>query len=54
MATFKATVRSERKDGFMQVYIRVTHNRRQGYIKTRKMVTRQMIDNGVAEKRKEL
>ena len=43
MATFKATVRSERKDGFMQVYIRVTHNRRQGYIKTDKMITKKDI-----------
>lgn len=25
MATFKPTVRGMRKDGFMQVYIRVTH-----------------------------
>lgn len=40
MATFKATVRGERKDGFMQVYIRVTHRKRHGYIKTDKMITR--------------
>lgn len=40
MATFKATVRGERADGFMQVYIRVTHNRAHGYIKTDKMITR--------------
>lgn len=40
MATFKTTVRKERADGFMQVYIRVTHNRAHGYIKTDKMVTR--------------
>ena len=34
MATFKPTVRGERKDGFLQVYIRVTHRKRHGYIKT--------------------
>ena len=39
MATFKAVVRGERKDGFMQVYIRVSHKKRHGYIKTDKMVT---------------
>lgn len=43
MATFKATVRGERKDGFLQVYIRVTHNRCHGYIKTDKMVTRKEL-----------
>lgn len=43
MATFKAMVRNVRKDGFMQVYIRVTHNRRQGYIKTDKMVTKREL-----------
>ncbi|MCM1504329.1 MAG: hypothetical protein NC127_03935 [Muribaculum sp.] len=39
MATFKPTVRGERKDGFLQVYIRVTHNRCHGYIKIDKVVT---------------
>ena len=43
MATFKATVRGERSDGFMQVYIRVTHNRAHGYIKTDKMITRKEL-----------
>lgn len=43
MATFKATVRGERKDGFLQVYIRVTHHKRHGYIKTDKMVTRKEL-----------
>ena len=43
MATFKPTVRGERKDGFLQVYIRVTHNRCHGYIKTDKMVTRKEL-----------
>lgn len=44
MANFKAVVRGVRKDGFMQVYIRVTHNRTHGYIKTDKMITRKEID----------
>lgn len=43
MANFKATVRGMRKDGFMQVYIRVTHHRAHGYIKTDKMVTKKDI-----------
>lgn len=43
MATFKATVRGERKDGFMQVYIRVSHKKRHGYIKTDKMITRKEL-----------
>ena len=43
MATFKPTVRGERRDGFMQVYIRVTHRKRHGYIKTDKMITRKEL-----------
>lgn len=43
MATFKATVRGMRKDGFMQVYIRVTHRTKHGYIKTDKMVTKKDV-----------
>lgn len=43
MATFKAVTRSERKDGFMQVYIRVSHHKRHGYIKTEKMITRAQL-----------
>lgn len=43
MATFKPTVRGERKDGFLQVYIRVTHRKRHGYIKTDKMITRKEL-----------
>ena len=43
MANFKAVVRSERKDGFMQVYIRVTHHRAHGYIKTDKMITKREL-----------
>ena len=44
MATFKSVVRGERKDGFMQVYIRVSHHKRHGYIKTDKMVTRRELN----------
>lgn len=44
MATFKSVVRGERKDGFMQVYIRVSHQKRHGYIKTDKMVTRRELN----------
>ena len=39
MATFKAMVRTPRKDGFYQVYIRVVHNTKPGYIKTDKVLT---------------
>lgn len=38
MATFKACVRKQRADGIWPVYIRVTHNRKIGYMKTDKMV----------------
>lgn len=38
MATFKTCVQKQRVDGFYPVYIRVTHNRKQGYIKTTKVV----------------
>lgn len=40
MATFKACVQKERKDGFYPVYIRVTHHRGTLFIKTDKMVTK--------------
>lgn len=40
MANLKACVRRPRKDGFWQVYIRVTHQRNAGFIKTDKMVSR--------------
>ena len=39
MATFKATIRYKRSDGFYQVYIRVVHRTKAGYIKTDKFVT---------------
>lgn len=44
MATFKAMVRTPRKDGFYQVYIRVVHNTKPGYIKTDKVVTEKQLD----------
>lgn len=44
MATFKAMVRTPRKDGFYQVYIRVVHNTKPGYIKTDKVVTAKQLD----------
>lgn len=44
MATFKAMVRTPRKDGFYQVYIRVVHNTKPGYIKTDKVVTGKQLD----------
>ena len=43
MATLKACVQKERKDGFFPVYIRVTHRRTTQYIKTDKMVTRKEL-----------
>ena len=43
MALFKATVRTPRKDGFYQVYIRVMQNRKPGYIKTDKMITKREL-----------
>ena len=44
MATFKAIVRTKRKDGFYQVYIRCVHNKKPGYIKTDKLVTDKQLD----------
>ena len=44
MAMFKPVVRTPRKDGFYQVYIRVMQNRKPGYIKTDKVVTNQLLD----------
>lgn len=40
MANLKACVRRPRKDGFWQVYIRVTHQRSVGFIKTDKIVSK--------------
>lgn len=46
MATFKICVRPDRQraDGLYQVYIRVTHMRKVGYIKTDKVVSAQGVD----------
>ena len=44
MATFKTTVRKPRTDGLFPVYIRVTHNRKIGYVKTDKVVSSEFID----------
>ena len=41
---FKPVVRTPRKDGFYQVYIRVMQNRKPGYIKTDKVVTKDYLD----------
>ncbi len=46
MATFKIVVQHQRSDGFYQVYIRMTHNRRSLYIKTSKMVGQKGIVKG--------
>lgn len=43
MATFKICVQKQRMDGFFPVYIRVTHNRKQGYIKTTKVVEKKSV-----------
>lgn len=43
MANLKACVRRPRSDGFWQVYVRVTHQRSVGYIKTDKMVTKKEL-----------
>ena len=43
MANLKICVRRPRSDGFWQVYIRVTHQRGIGYIKTDKMVTKKEL-----------
>ena len=41
---FKPVIRRPRKDGFFQVYIRVMQNRKPGYIKTDKVVTKELLD----------
>lgn len=43
MATFKTMVRYKRTDGFYQVYIRVVHRTKSGYIKTDKFVTEKQL-----------
>ena len=46
MATFKVCVRKQRNDGFYPVYIRVTHKKKVGYIKTDKLVNDQGLKKG--------
>ena len=50
MATLKAEVQGKRKDGTYIVYVRVTHNRRNSYIKTPWVV----MENGVVRGKKEI
>ena len=50
MATLKAEVQGKRKDGTYLVYIRVTHNRRNSYLKTPWVV----MENGVVRGKKEV
>lgn len=38
MANFKITVRQQRNNKLFPVYIRITHNRKVGYIKTNKVI----------------
>lgn len=45
MATFKATIQEKRKDGMCVVYIRCTHNRQVGLIKTDMYVRANKVDN---------
>lgn len=50
MAIFKVVVRRMRPDGFYPVYIRISHRRGIGYIRTDKMVTRhELSKNGDIE-----
>lgn len=46
MATFKVCVQKQRADGMYIVYIRVTHNRKSGYIKTDKVVNNRDLAGG--------
>lgn len=43
MTTLKPCVQKQRADGFYQVYIRVTHDRKIGYIKTDKVVMKKSV-----------
>ena len=43
MATFKPCVQKQRSDGFYPVYIRVTHQRKVGFIKTDKVVSKKGV-----------
>lgn len=44
MLTLKICTRYQRKDGMWPVFIRVTHNKKLGYIKTDKMVNAKGLD----------
>lgn len=46
MANFKACVRNQRNDNLFPVYIRITHNRKIGYIKTDKIVDKSKLRKG--------
>lgn len=46
MATIKAVVRTPRADGLFQVYIRISHNSKTGYIKTDKVIQKRDVKNG--------
>ncbi len=43
MATFKPVVRRLRADGLYPVYLRVTHQRKIGYINTNKLISPQSV-----------
>ena len=45
MANFKACIRNQRADGFWPVYIRVTNQRKIGYIKTSKLIATKDLTN---------
>ncbi|CUQ38526.1 tyrosine-type recombinase/integrase [Parabacteroides distasonis] len=47
MAYFKICVRNKRADGVYPIYIRVTHNRKVGYIKTDKNCKSKFVKNGL-------
>ncbi len=51
MAVFKPAVRYKRSDGYYQVYIRVTHNRKVHFIKTEKFVDQKGVtkDKGIKD-----
>ena len=46
MAYFKICVRNQRNDGCYPIYIRVTHHRKIGYIKTDKICKSKFVKNG--------
>ena len=46
MANFKVCIRNQRSDKLFSVYIRITHNRKIGYIKTDKVVDKSKLRKG--------